>query len=114
MVVDHILVGVTNSQMPVRRTKDQAKNRVAEIQAMLAQGGDWDALKREYSDDPPPGGPYTMVNHGLSGLGLERPREDMVTSFGDVSFRLAVGEIGVAVYDRDKCPYGYHIIKRLE
>ena len=34
--------------------------------------------------------------------------------FPGVAFRLAVGEIGVAVYNPDRSPFGFHVIKRLE
>ena len=48
------------------------------------------------------------------------PRADMARAFGDVAWRLAVGEIGVSRYDGGipgadpASPFGYHIIKRLE
>ena len=41
-------------------------------------------------------------------------RAKMVPYFGDVSFSLEVGEIGLAVYDSGKSKYGWHIIKRLK
>ena len=41
-------------------------------------------------------------------------RKDMAQSFGDVSFSLAVNEIGLAEYDESRSKYGWHIIKRLK
>jgi len=47
-------------------------------------------------------------------------RTAMVPAFGNVGWRLAVGEIGVAPYDGEtrpearQSPFGYHIIKRLK
>jgi parvulin-like peptidyl-prolyl isomerase len=38
----------------------------------------------------------------------------MVPAFGDVGFQLDAGQVGMASYDRDKSPYGWHIIKRLK
>jgi parvulin-like peptidyl-prolyl isomerase len=38
----------------------------------------------------------------------------MVKSFGDVGFRLKVGEIGVATWDATASPFGWHIIKRVK
>ena len=38
----------------------------------------------------------------------------MVKAFGDVSFGLEVGGVGLAVYDPATSKYGWHIIKRLE
>jgi len=44
----------------------------------------------------------------------------MVLGFGDVAWRLAVGEVGVMRYDGERfdvearSPFGYHLVKRLE
>ena len=38
----------------------------------------------------------------------------MVAAFGDVGFKLDVGEVGMAPYDPAKSKYGWHIIKRLK
>jgi len=36
----------------------------------------------------------------------------MVRGFGDVSFGLEVGEFGIADFDPQASPYGWHVIKR--
>ncbi len=41
-------------------------------------------------------------------------RGNMATGFGDLSFSLAVGEIGIAEYDPKTSPFGWHIIKRVQ
>jgi parvulin-like peptidyl-prolyl isomerase len=41
-------------------------------------------------------------------------RSGMVAAFGDVGWRLEVGEYGVAPFDARTSPYGWHIIKRLK
>jgi len=41
------------------------------------------------------------------------PRAAMVAGFGDVGFALAEGEVGLASFDEEKSPFGWHIIKRL-
>ena len=38
----------------------------------------------------------------------------MVAGFGDVGWRLQVGEVGVAPFHSRKSPYGWHIIKRVQ
>ena len=38
----------------------------------------------------------------------------MVPAFGNVGFKLAVDEIGVADYDPTTSPYGWHVIKRVK
>ncbi|KAA3604975.1 MAG: hypothetical protein DWQ01_20440 [Planctomycetota bacterium] len=42
------------------------------------------------------------------------PRDQMVQAFGDVSFNLKVGEVGMAAYDLRLSRFGWHIIKRLK
>lgn len=42
------------------------------------------------------------------------PRSQMAPAFGNVGFRLKVGEIGLAPYDSRDSQFGWHIIKRLE
>ena len=41
-------------------------------------------------------------------------RSGMVPAFGNVGWRLDVGEVGVAAHHRSDSPYGFHVIKRLE
>ena len=70
---------------------------------------------KNYTDDSYPG-IYSMSNVNIP------PDEDkgefsrtrMVKAFGDVSFSLAKGEVGLAEYDPDESKYGWHIIKRIE
>jgi parvulin-like peptidyl-prolyl isomerase len=38
----------------------------------------------------------------------------MVAGFGDTSFSLAVGGMGMCAYDNARSPFGWHIIKRIE
>ena len=66
----------------------------------IEAGGDWAALKREHSDDPPPGGPYTMLTKGRADHARSVfLRGEMATAFGDVGFSLRVGELGMADFD---------------
>jgi parvulin-like peptidyl-prolyl isomerase len=114
--VDHILIAVRSPEMLRARHSDtEARALAYELFDQLKAGADWAALKKEHSEDPPPGGPYAMANHGVpvSQPG-ERPRRGMVPAFGDVGFSLRVGEIGISDYDARKSPFGYHIIKRVK
>jgi hypothetical protein len=45
---------------------------------------------------------------------VKAERNRMVKGFGDVGFRLAVGEIGVSPWDESASPFGRHIINRLK
>ena len=66
------------------------------------------------TDDPPPGGPYTLTNYGVIAHRPEFGRGEMAKSFSDLAFKLKVGEIGIADFDPRNSPFGYHIIKRLK
>jgi hypothetical protein len=117
IVVDHILIGVRNPKLPgVTREAEEARKLAYELLERLRGGADWDALKREHSADPPPGGPYPMANRGVAAGPDETPRDQMVSAFGDVGFGLEVGGIGIADYTpaSKASPYGYHIIKRVK
>ena len=66
------------------------------------------------TDDAFPGR-YGMANRGVTPAGgNEYARDGMVPAFGNVGFKLAVGEIGIADYDPATSPYGWHIIKRVQ
>lgn len=41
-------------------------------------------------------------------------RDEMVPAFGDVGFTLRMGEVGLAPYDPQTSPFGWHVIKRIE
>jgi peptidyl-prolyl cis-trans isomerase B (cyclophilin B) len=50
------------------------------------------------------------VQFGETGM----PRGQMAPAFGDVGFKLKVGEVGLAEPHEDKSTFGFHIIKRLK
>jgi len=52
---------------------------------------------------------FQMTNYGPQPIA----RGDMVSSFGDVSFSLKVGEIGMAEYSPTGSKFGWHIIRRV-
>lgn len=117
IVVDHILIGVRSPNFAQgKRTAEEAKKFAYELMDKLKAGGDWDALKKANSEDPPPGGPYGLANHGVRPAGPPREfgRKDMVPAFGDVGFTLEVGELGMADFDARTSPFGFHLIKRVK
>jgi parvulin-like peptidyl-prolyl isomerase len=82
--------------------------------ARAQQGEDFAALVQEMTNDSYPG-IYRLSNTGVAPQAAdEYPRGRMVPAFGDVGFRLGVGEIGMASFDSRTSPYGWHIIKRLQ
>ena len=116
--VRHILIGVKHPRLPgVSRSAEEARAQAADLLQRLAAGEDMKTLVTGYSDDPPkPDAPgiYRMVLEGEGDPPAVMPRGLMVSAFGDVVWRLQVGEVGVAAHDRASSPFGYHIVKRLK
>ena len=104
--VQHILIafqGVPKVRN-VTRTKEEAKALAEKVYAEVVNGGDFLALVKQYTNDSAPG-TYTLTKAG---------RGSWAKSFCDVGFRLKVGEVGVAPWDAQASPFGWHIIKRLK
>jgi parvulin-like peptidyl-prolyl isomerase len=112
--VQHILIGFVGSvRKPITRTKEEAKVLAYQVLDRARRGEDFDALVREYTDDSPPG-IYGMSGNGVPPGPEEYPRSKMVPAFGNVGFAISVGNIGIADYDPQASPFGWHIIKRLK
>ena len=117
VTVQHVLIAFKGSipKEEVSRTKEQAETLAQEIFTRAKQGEDFDALVKNYTDDTYPG-IYSMSNVNIppdEDTG-EFSRTRMVKAFGDVSFSLSKGEVGLAEYDPIESKYGWHIIKRIE
>lgn len=120
--VQHILIGFKDAvgfagrQLPEKaatRTQEEAKALAYDILNKAKSGQNFDDLVKQYTDDQAPG-IYGMSNLGVTPAGNEFARNQMVPAFGNVGFTLKVGEIGIADYDPQNSPFGYHIIKRLK
>jgi len=113
--VQHILIGFKGSLpgQSIERSPEDAKKLAMEIfEKAKARDADFEALVKQYSEDRPPG-VYEMTNAGVAPAAGAFPREGMVPAFGNVGFKLQVGEVGLAEFDPQNSPFGYHIIKRL-
>jgi hypothetical protein len=114
--VQHILIGVAGALPGVTRTPGESEILAAELYTRALNGEDFDTLERNFSGDVHPG-TYTLTAQP-TGQDEEVARAEMVAGFGDVAWRLEVGEIGIAPYDGSlpgdaRSPFGYHIVKRL-
>jgi hypothetical protein len=113
--VQHILVGFAGT-LPgknITRSQEEAKKLAYDILARANKGEDFDALVKQNTDDAYPG-TYGMANLGVQAAQGEYPRDRMVAAFGNVGFKLKVGEIGIADFDKTTSPFGYHVIKRVK
>jgi hypothetical protein len=115
VVVQHILIGFkkTVPGKKLERTKKEAAALAQELLERAQAGEDFDALVREYTDDRPPG-IMKITNKGAPLMANSLTRDDVVPYFGDVSFNLQVGEVGLAKYHPGNSKFGWHVIKRLE
>ena len=116
ITLKHVLIAFAGSERSEqKRTKEEAQKLAYELLGRAKSGEDFDALMKEYSNDPG-GGTYTMVNSGLTADqgANEFGRSDMVPAFGDVGFRISVNEVGLAEHDPKTSPFGYHVIKRIK
>ncbi len=117
IAVQHILIAFDGS-LPGRtigRTKEEAKVLAESVFEQAKSGADYDTLVKENTDDAYPG-IYKMANFNAQADMAQDvfPRARMVPAFGNVGFVLDVGEIGLAEFDPQSSPYGWHVIKRVE
>ena len=115
ITVQHILIGFKNTvpNKPQERSRKEAKELAYALLQRAEDGEDFDALVKEYTNDSHPG-IMLVTNKDAPRVAGGRMRGQLVPKFGDVAFRLDVGEVGVANFNSALCPYGWHVIKRLE
>ncbi len=103
--VKHILIGwkdiESHDARAEQRTKKDAESQVRAILAQLKGGADFDALMKQYSEDP--GSASSARSYDVS------PDAQLVIEFKQLGLRLKVGEVGVVQSD-----FGFHIMKRVE
>ncbi len=101
----HVLVMHAQSKSKpdgVSRSRDQAQARAAEALLKIRSGADFDAIVKEYTDEP--GGKERSGDLGIF------ERTSMVKGFSDAAFALGVGQVSEVI----ETVYGFHIIKRTE
>ena len=113
ILVAHVLVSFAGTKTKATRGQAAAERLAYEVLAKARKGDDFNKLIRDFSDDEGEG-VYGLANHRISPVGTEYERRKMVPAFGDVGFKLEAGSIGMSVFDAQKSPYGWHIIKRLK
>jgi hypothetical protein len=110
--VQHVLIAFRGSGTSATRSRDEAEKLARDVYTRAVKGESFEPLMK-LSDDTG-GGTYAMCNQKIDLRPMEIPRQGMVKGFGDVSFSLNVGEIGVCAHDPRTSPYGWHIVKRIE
>jgi len=98
ITVRHILVSISEGgEKP--RTEAEALKRAQEVKAKLESGGDWNALAKEYSDDP--------GSKDKGGIYEKQLAKGWVGEFKDAANKQEIGKVGEPV----KTQFGYHVMK---
>jgi foldase protein PrsA len=106
-MVKHILIGWSDGgdgpkdERAKKRTKKDAEDQVRALMTQLKAGADFDALMKQWSEDP--------GSAGSARAYAVAPDAQLVIEFKQLGLRLKVGEVGVVQSD-----YGFHIMKRTE
>ena len=101
----HILVAYAGSQnagADITRTKEEALARIQEVQKKLEEGGNFEELAKEYTDDP--SGKENGGDLGSFGKGA------MTEAFEEAAFNLDVNTVSEVV----ETEFGYHLIQVYE
>src|SRR3569623_1468308 len=102
--IKHILIGWKGTNPDPRadkRTKAEAEGVVKGILAQIKGGAEFDALMKQYSEDP--GSAATGKAYDVA------PDAQLVLEFKLFGLRLQLNEVGVVESD-----FGFHIMKRVE
>jgi foldase protein PrsA len=97
--VRHILVGLKDQQGQTLRTKEEALKKAQDIELQLKNGGDFDKLAKENSDDP--------GSKDQGGLYKDADVSGWDQNFKKAAVDLPIGEIS----DPVETIYGYHVMK---
>lgn len=125
ITVQHILVAFKDAhavkqkqaqgQMKeVVRSRADAQELARTVFELAKTGHAINDLKAKYRSDDGGPGEYEMSNFGVPVPQGVTPRSGMVPAFGNVGFKLEVGDVGMAEYHETDSPYGWHIIRRVK
>jgi hypothetical protein len=113
VVVQQLLISFEGVGGPgVTRTKDEAGRLARHVLEEARRGRDFAELVRLYGDDRTRDGKCALANWGVPAGPDEVERQKRPRAFGAVAFSLAPGEVGLAEYDPNADPLGWHVMKR--
>ena len=118
VTVQHLLVSFSGSGTNAIRSKADASVMAKELFEEAKTTDDFPGMIQTHTDDSYPGiyqiANYQVVASDKTAKGRVHRRTGLVPAFGNVGFSLEVGEIGMAEFDPEDSPFGWHIIKRIK
>ncbi|MCC6575473.1 MAG: hypothetical protein IT462_16975 [Planctomycetes bacterium] len=107
--VTHILVKVGDTAKPEggKRTEDEAKALCEELWKKYRDTPEedrekvWKEMQLKYNEDGAPHNVYEV-----------QPNSQFIPLFKDVALTTEVGGVRIAPFDKQRSPYGYHLIRR--
>jgi hypothetical protein len=120
VVYDQILIAFKGSydRADIDRPQETAKELAERVLDLAQSGGDFDALKEEYTDDrDKEGRPLGLIYAARDDVqreSYEIYRKTLFQAPRELIFKLKVGAIGYVAYDPRLCPDGFLIIKRVK
>lgn len=122
VTVQFVFIPVHGTALGVTRTPAETEKLATETLTRAKEGEDFDKLSSSIPDISATGR-YTLLNRGVtapSKVGSSSPipvvgRDEIrLPAFGDLSFKLRRGGVGMAPCETPSGLFGWHIIKRLE
>jgi foldase protein PrsA len=96
--LNHVLISTQENEEGKKRSDEEAKKRAEEVKKKLEDGEKWEAIAKEYSDDP-----GSKENSGK----IEGSPQGFVPEFSEAAMEQPLKEIGNPV----KTDFGYHVIR---
>ncbi len=117
--VTFLLVSFKGRTPKATRTQDRARQDAADLLDRARKGEDFEEMvKRECEPEFRNSGAFGIANYEVKSEGNEASRLGLAmrmgSAFGDLAFRLKVGEIGMVEYESRRNPLGWFILKRLK
>jgi len=118
VTVQHLLISFSGTGTNASRSKEEASELAKKLFEEAKTSDDFPEMIKAHTDDSFPGiyqiSNYQVETPGFTSKGRVHPRDGLVPAFGNVGFALKVDEIGMAEFDADDSPFGWHIIKRIK
>ena len=118
---DHILIAFKGAlKSRALRSQEDARRLAHQLYDGILAGTGFAKTKERFSDDRSPKtdaalGPYVIINDGVEQAPgpIQIPRSQYSKDLADRLFTMKAGDTALVEYHPKRCPFGYHILKRI-